>query len=230
MPGRDCNDPANDALGDYADPYAVPLGQGAQLIMLDTSNTPGAAIPPEDHRAAEYRDLYAKMDGLARTAPYNIVVSHHPVLGVAAHIDKASGQPKVDGGNLGLQSAFGSENPWMFPASVKLLLAGHVHVWTQLSFSSPHPSQFIAGFGGTQEDIVPLPRTLPADANIAPGAVADRFSSWVDGFGFMTMARTGPESWDIEIHDVNGKVVNRCKAEGRQSSCEIPQVVAPKRP
>jgi hypothetical protein len=118
----------------------------------------------------------------------------------------------------------------MFPASVKLLLAGHVHVWTQLSFSSNHPSQFIAGFGGTQEDIVPLPRTLPADVNIAPGAVADHFSSWVDGFGFMTMERTGPESWDIEIHDVNGKVVNRCKAEGRQSSCEIPQVVAPKRP
>ncbi len=46
----------------------------------------------------------------------------------------------------------------------------------------------------------------------------------------MTMVRTGPESWDIEVHDVNGKVVNRCKAQGRQSSCELPQVVAPNRP
>jgi hypothetical protein len=125
---------------------------------------------------------------------------------------------------------FGSQNPRMFPPSVKLLLSGHVHVWTQLSFSSLHPSQFIAGFSGTQEDIVPLPRTLPADVNVAPGATVDRFSSWVDGFGFMTMARTGPESWDIEVHDVNGKVLNHCTAQGRQSSCDLPQVVAPNRP
>jgi hypothetical protein len=230
VPGRDCNEEANDKIGDYTDPYAVPLGGGAQLIVLDSSNAPGSAIPPDDYMAAQYRDMYAKMDGLARLAPYNIMVAHHPVLGVAAHIDKQTGKPKIDGGNGGLQSVFSGQNPWLFPPGIKLLLAGHVHVWAQLSFSSPHPTQFIAGFSGTQEDIVPLPRTLPADVNVAPGAVVDRFSSWVDGFGFMTMVRTGPESWDIEIHDVNGKVLNRCKAEGRQSSCDLPQVVAPSRP
>ena len=230
IPGRDCNEEANDKVGDYTDPYAVPLGGGAQLIMIDSSNTPGDAIPPDDYRAAQYRDLYAKMDGLARLAPYNIVVDHHPVLGVAAHMDKKTGERKVDPGNGGLQSVFSGQNPWLFPPSVKLLLSGHVHVWTQLSFSSPHPTQFIAGFSGTQEDTVPLPRTLPDNTYVGPGVTVDKFSSWVDGFGFMTMVRTGPESWDIEVHDVNGKVVNRCKAQGRQSSCELPQVVAPNRP
>lgn len=230
VPGRDCNDPANDKIGDYDDPYAVPLGGGAQLIMIDSSNTDADAIAPDDYKAAEYRDLYAKMVGLARLAPYNIMVDHHPVLGVAAHMDKKTGERRIDSGNLGLQSVFSGQDPWLFPSSIKLLLSGHVHVWEQLSFKSPQPTQFVAGFSGTQEDIVPLPRSLPDDVYVAPGAAVDRFSSWVDGFGFMTMARTGPESWDIEVHDVNGKVVNHCKAEGRQSSCDLPQVVQPNRP
>ena len=230
VPGHDCNNPADDKIGDYSDPYAVPLGGGAQLIMLDSSNTSASAIPPDDYAAAQYRDMYAKMDGLARMAPYNIMVEHHPILGIAAHMDKTTGQPRLDSGNLGLQSVFSGQTPWLFPPSIKMLLAGHVHVWEQLSFSSPQPTQFVAGFSGTQEDIVPLPRTLPDNAYVAPGATIERFSSWVDGFGFMTMVRTGPESWDIEVHDVNGKVVNRCKAKGRESSCELPQVVAPKRP
>ncbi|MGZ3275143.1 MAG: metallophosphoesterase [Caulobacteraceae bacterium] len=230
VPGRDCNDPANDKVGDYTDPYAIPLGGGAQIIMLDSSNTPGDAIPPDDYRAAQYRDMYAKMDGLARMAPYNIVVDHHPVLSATAHLDKDTGKPKIEGGNGGLQSVFSGQNPWLFPPTVKMLLAGHVHVWEQVSFSSPHPTQFVAGFSGTQEDIVPLPKTLPDSVYVAPGAAVERFSSWVDGFGFMTMVRSGPESWDIEIHDVNGKVLNHCKAEGRKSSCDLPQVVAPSRP
>jgi len=230
LPGRDCDQEANDKIGDYDDPYAVPLGGGAQLIMIDSSNAPGDAIPPDDYRAAQYRDMYAKMIGLARLAPYNIVVDHHPVLGVAAHMDKKTGERKIDGGNGGLQSVFSGQDPWLFPPSIKLLLSGHVHVWEQLSYKSPHPTQFIAGFSGTQEDIVPLPKALPDSVYVAPGAEIDRFSSWVDGFGFMTMVRTGPESWDIEVHDVNGKVVNHCTASGRQSSCDIPQVVAPPRP
>jgi hypothetical protein len=230
VPGRDCNAPANDKVGDYDDPYAVPLGGGAQLIMIDSSNTSADAIAPDDYRAARYRDLYAKMVGLARLAPYSIMVDHHPVLGVAAHMDKKTGERRVDSGNLGLQSVFSSQDPRLFPPSIKLLLSGHVHVWEQLSFKSPQPAQFVAGFSGTQEDIVPLPKVLPDSVYVAPGAEVDRFSSWVDGFGFMTMVRTGPESWDVEVHDVNGKVVNRCKAQGRQSSCELPQVVAPSRP
>ena len=45
LPGRDCNDAANDDIGDYSDPYAVPLGGDAQLIVLDTSNTSAWIIP-----------------------------------------------------------------------------------------------------------------------------------------------------------------------------------------
>jgi hypothetical protein len=226
--GRDCIAEADDGVGDYDDPYAVPLGRGAQIIVLDSSNTSKDALDPASHEAAQYRDMYAKFDALAAKAPYSIMVEHHPILAFAAHQKKKTGEIVLDPGNPGIQSVFGAINPKFTPPNVKLLLAGHVHVWEQLSFSSDHPSQIVAGFSGTQEDIVPLPRTLPADAIVAPGAKVDSFSSWVDGFGFMTMERIGAERWKVEAHDINGKVVNRCTITGRHSVCETPQVIVPK--
>jgi hypothetical protein len=109
-----------------------------------------------------------------------------------------------------------------------MALSGHVHVWEQVSFSSPHPTQFVTGFSGTEEDVVPIPPVLPADASVAPGAAVEAFSSWVDGFGFMTLTRTGPKTWDVEVHDQNGDVVNHCKVTGRRSKCDVARVSGPK--
>ena len=69
---------------------------------------------------------------------------------------------------------------------------------------------------------------MPANVAVAPGAVAAAFSSWVDGFGFMTMLRNGPDKWDVEVHDINGKVVNLCKIHGKDLACDTPQVQVPK--
>ena len=84
---------------------------------------------------------------------------------------------------------FGAVNPLLVPPHVDAMLSGHVHVWEQLSFSSLHPTQIIAGFSGTSEDTVPLPETLPPGMEPAPGAIVDHFSSWVNGFGYMTLER-----------------------------------------
>ena len=223
--GRDCNDAAHDDEGDYSDPYAVPLGQGAQLILFDSSNTSGGPLAPDDVRMARYRDTYAKIEALARRAPHNMLADHHPLLAYAA-ITAKGGETKILGGNGGLQSAFGAVNPNLAPAQVDLLLSGHVHVWEALSFSSAHPAQIVAGFSGTQEDIVPLP-SAPPPQPVAPGAVVAAMSSWVDGFGFMTLTRTGPAAWRAEVRDVEGAVVNTCQIKGARLSCEKAQVSHP---
>ena len=220
--GRDCNDAANDSVGDYSDPYAVPLGQGSQLIMFDSSNTPNKPLSPDDVRWARYRDAYAKIDALSHNAAHNILVDHHPMLAFAATNKK--GVFKLNPGDAGLQSAFGSLNPQLVPAKVDLLLSGHVHVWEALSFAAPYPAQIVTGFSGTQEDIVPLPATLPPGATPAPGAVVQAMSSWVDGFGFMTLTRRGADRWMAEIHDVDGAVVNTCEIEGPHLTCAVGQV------
>ena len=226
--GRDCDDAKDDDIGDYDDPYAVPLGDGGQIIVVDSSNTANGPLKPDSRAAAAFRSDWAKYQALAAKAPNSIMADHHPLLALAAS-DKG-GNLVLNPGNGGLQSVYGAFSPTFTPPNVKMLLSGHVHVWEAISFSSPHPLQFVAGFSGTQEDIVPLPRVPPANASVAPGAVMDTFSSWVDGFGFMTMTRFGPDGWDVEVHDVNGKVVNHCKVTGKKAVCDTPQVLAPARP
>lgn len=223
--GQDCNDAANDNIGDYSDPYAIPLGGDAQLIMLDTANTAGKPIPEGDIREVKYRDMYHKLEALSQNASYSIGVNHHPILGFAAKKDK-QGNIKLLSGNEGLQSVFSKINPLMLPPRVNAMLSGHVHLWQEVSFSSPHPTQFVAGFSGTQEDTVPLPATLPVGATPAVGAVVDHFSSWVSGFGYMTMERTSTTSnqWLVRVWDRKGKQVNTCHIEGKNSVCDIGQV------
>jgi hypothetical protein len=189
---------------------------------MDSSKTTNSPIKPDSHMGAEYRDAYAKYDALAAKAPYSIMVAHHPVLGPAAGISK--GQMQLYPGNVGLQSVWGPIKSNFTPANVKMLLAGHVHLWEALSFSSDHPAQFVAGFSGTQEEEVPVPPVLPAGYEVAPGAVVADYSSFTVGFGFMTMYRNGPDKWDIEVHDVDGKVINLCKVNGSKSVCDIQRV------
>jgi len=117
----------------------------SQFIVLDTSNTPGGVIKPGDIRQIKYADMYRKLDALSQQAGYNIGVNHHPILGFAAKEDK-NGKISLNPGNGGLQSVFGAINPLYLPPRVNAMLSGHVHVWEEISFSSPHPTQFVAGF------------------------------------------------------------------------------------
>jgi hypothetical protein len=65
LKGRDCNAAADDDSGNYSDPYAVPIGQATQLLVLDTANTTWKGLKPGDTGYAKYQDLYRKLDALA---------------------------------------------------------------------------------------------------------------------------------------------------------------------
>lgn len=221
--GRDCDLPANDGVGDYSDPYAVPLGGSAQLIVFDSSNTSHKGLPKTDPRRAIYADTWRKVAALARNANYNIAVDHHPLFGFGAMAAK-DGSIKLFGGDAGLLDAFGDMDSGIMPREVSMVLSGHVHLWEQVSFSSGHPTQFISGFSGSAEDILPLPAKVEPGQMPAPGAVVEHMSSWIDGFGFMTMERTGADTWNVGVWDRDGKQRNSCKVSGRKSVCEVAQV------
>ena len=213
-----CNEARHDPLGDFSEPYAVPLGGGAQLIVIDTSSTTYKGLSRSDPRMGKFADMYYKMAALARGANHNLVVNHHPMLSVGA-LRAADGTVKLFAGDAGLQDAFGAINPGLLPPGINAMLSGHVHLWEQVSFSTSHPSQFVSGISGTVEDTVPLPALLPAGTAPAPGAVVDQFSSWVDGFGFMTLERSGPVDWLIKVWDLRGQVRNTCTLHGSKSVC-----------
>jgi len=222
-PGQDCVDPENDAAGDHTAPYAVALGGGDQLIMMDTAAAPNKALSPEDPKAALFAGDWDAMAVLAARRPRSFMVNHQPILAFAA-VKGSDGLPALRPGNLALQSVYQRKSPDLVPPGVQTLLSGHVHVWEALSFKGDLPSQFVTGFSGTQEDIVPLPETLgPTDAP-APGAAPAAFSSWVDGFGFMTLERRGRGSWSVQVRNVAGAVVNTCAIKGRRTTCALRQV------
>jgi hypothetical protein len=223
-PQNSCDDPAQDVQGDYTDPYAVPLGGGAQLLVFDSANTSYKGFKAGDVRLEKYADTYRKIEALAKRAAHTIAVDHHPLYGFGASEDKKTGQITLFGGDAGLIQTFGAIQPRLLPANVDLLLSGHVHLWEQVSFSSDHPTQFVSGFAGTAEDIVPLPATVPPGTTPAPGAIVEAMSSWIDGFGFMTMERRGADRWEVVVHDRDGRERNTCTVEGRRSRCALPQV------
>ncbi len=216
-PARDCADPARDFETDYSAPYAVSLGGGAQVIVLDMASAGEKPLAADSPRAAQFRQSYAQMETLAKGAGFNIVANHKPLLGFGAEGQGA--EVKLRPGNQGAQSVFLTQNPNLFPDSVQLLLAGHTHIWEQVSFASPHPSQFITGFSGTLEDVPNVGATLPAGASPAPGAIPDHFSVWSGQFGYMTLERRATDRWSATVWDVKGQIVRRCEIVGRKSAC-----------
>lgn len=220
-PAANCDDPRADERADYTDPYAVPLGGDAQLIVFDSANTDWKGFREDDVRIERYADTWRRIDGLAGRRRYNIAVDHHPLYAFGASRDEATGAITLFGGDAGLTQVFGRFDPRLLPPSIDMLLSGHVHLWEQTSFASGHPTQFVAGFAGTAEDIVPLP---PAGQAPAPGATVEAMSAWIDGFGFMTMERTGPATWHVVVHDRDGRARNTCTVTGRHSRCAVPQV------
>ncbi|MGJ7917291.1 metallophosphoesterase [Massilia sp. LXY-6] len=223
-PETTCDDPAHDGIADYTDPYAVPLGGDAQLLVFDSANTSYKGFKAGDLRLDRYADTYRKLASLAGRVRHSIAVDHHPLYGFGAQQDQQTGAVTLFGGDAGLIQTFGAIQPRLLPEGVEVLLSGHVHLWEQVSFASDHPTQFVSGFAGTAEDIVPLPASLPAGTVPAPGAVVEAMSSWIDGFGFMTMERRAADRWDVVVHDRDGRERNSCKVEGRRSRCALPQV------
>jgi hypothetical protein len=219
QPNRDCNRAENDAMGDAASVYAVPIGGGVRIIVADLATTPDKPIETTDPRFAQFAAAHDAIRDLAQGAIFNFVVTHKPILGVAATGKEGAVALRI--ATVGTQSVFASRDADILPASIDAVLSGHVHLWEQISFPSRYPSQFITGFSGTVEDVVPLPARLPNGFSPAPGVVPDAFASWVDGFGYMTLERRGPRKWRAIVWSVDGGMINRCTLYGRRSLCGL---------
>lgn len=220
-----CNDPADDTIGNYSEPYAVPLGRAAdaQVLVFDSSWTSVRPYATTDLEYRMYRPQLEQLFALGERMPRNLFVSHHPVLGFAAN-PRDSQNPFP--GNAGLQSVLAPLYPFLFPQHVEAVISGHNHLLEVVSFSTPHPPQFITGNGGDWLD-QPFPAPFPAGKQPAPGAaVAQMISS--ARFGFMTMERDG-DGWSMRAWDAAGKAIATCTLRARKASC-APVVELPSNP
>lgn len=219
LAGRDCNLAAQDQQGDFSAPYAVPLGGGSQLIMFDSSKVPGKALNPADPIYATYAAQFREVDRLAQQASFSMLVEHHPILGFAPVKGKVDAV-EVKISEPAMQSVLKDLHPQrLFDPHVQLLLAGHVHLFEAITFSTDHPMQIVSGNGGSSPD-VDLPATLPAQTTPFAGAVIDHFNS-TSRSGFMTMERSAVTSsvWTIRSWDQFGQLMTTCVVSRDSKTC-----------
>jgi len=212
----DCNDPADDDIGDFSEPYAVPLGTGSdtQFIVFDSSRVGVSPLAPESDMYSNYRAQFARAFALGARRSNTFFMSHHPVLAFAPNPSKPESPYP---GNAGLQSVLQTLEPVaLFPPDVKALISGHVHLFEVVSFSTPHPAQFVSGFGGDWVD-TPLPLPLAANLTPAPTAIVSAIVA-TNRFGFMTMQRDGTR-WTMIARDFDGKTMTTCGLNQRRADC-----------
>jgi hypothetical protein len=217
-PGQDCNAAADDASGDYSEPYAVPLGStddaDTQFIVFDSSLVGVRPLPAGDPMHVAYRAQLERAFALVARRPNAFFMNHHPVLAFAPNPARPDAPFP---GNGALQSVLGALRPTvLFPPEVKALLAGHVHLFEVVSFSTPQPAQFVSGNGGDWID-TPLPSALPAGTTPMPGAVIASLVA-TNRFGFMTIERDGAR-WRMVAHDARGVPMISCTLFERRATC-----------
>jgi calcineurin-like phosphoesterase family protein len=175
---------------DDTGPYVVPIG-GPVIAVVDSSPASDDSAPPAD--VARYA---AQLDQLAAMTPaYTWLATHRPVWGVD------SWEGKLSFGNQTLQAAMRGR----LPASVALLLAGHVHLFEGLAFEPRRPPMLLVGNGGTALD---APITQSLVGMTLDGATLTTAKT-LSTFGYVTMEPVG-SNWRAIVHDVEGRVLTEC--------------------
>lgn len=212
-PGRSCNDPINDPIADFTEPFAVSLGQGTQIVVFDSAAVSGRPYAAGDAALLRYRDRLAAATALAARRPHNFFVNHHPVL---AFSGSADGAPRP--GVAGLQSAMQLDHPGrLFDASIDWVVGGHYHLFEVLDFKSPHPGALVVGNSGSAaEGWIDPARALAFQP--LPGAVVGHLLTH-EGFGYSVLTRRA-EGWRLNAYDTQGRVVTQCELAGTQLDCK----------
>lgn len=221
-PHTDCNVAADDAIGDYSEPYAVPLGSTAdadtQLVIFDSSRVAAVPIRPGDQMFENYHAQYERAFALAGNRAHTFFVNHHPVLGFTTNPFRPAAP---DPGNQALQSVLAAVAPGIqFPTGVEALISGHVHLFQAVSFTSGQPPQFVAGNGG--DWLAAALVSVQPGVSPAPGATVSTVTA-SNRFGFMTMERRAV-AWQVTAWDRDSRAVTVCTVLARQMTCAPPSV------
>jgi len=182
------------------EPYAVEI-PGLQFLVLNTSAA-GATPPPD------YTQAYEDLNGLAAAKPApSWLLSHHPLW---AFLESNSQLIPVTGN---LQA--NSNNT--LDANVKLVMAGHIHLFEALAFQQdvPRAPSVVAGMSGTKLDPPinkPLVGQTVAGATVSQASTSDRFA--------YAIFEPKDKGWRMTVHDTEGKAVMVCEIAGATLGCK----------
>jgi hypothetical protein len=184
------------AEADITAPYAVPLGSKLQLIVVDTATASDTKAPP--NLVAAYSSEVEQVAELSSQKPQNWLVMHHPLLGY--------GYGSVTGyhsSNTTLMSAWQARNhPDFMPASISLVIEGHIHTFELNRFAGAQPLSLLTGFAGSALESE-FPKNLPAHFEVIPGIEITE-SLHDHDFGY-TVLEENNGKWTLLQKDILGK-------------------------
>lgn len=216
---KSCDLAANDNTANYNDPYAVPVGGDAQVIVFDSARSTAAALDP--NKPADQFAFNAYQAQLQQVASltsnpgvFSIFANHHPILGYAPI---AGGNPA--GGQASLLSVMSTLNGTAYyPPNIGMAVHGHVHDFQAINFATGQAPTIVAGIGGDNLD-ASLPDPFPFAIGPAAGATPDMIAH-DNAFGFLMMERAG-SSWQIKAYKIDGTLLTTCALLGnKRLSCD----------
>lgn len=182
-------------------PYDVALG-GINLVVMDNADAVDRGA--DDALVRTYQGDFAALSKLASGPSW--LAMHHPIWGV---VRVKLGM--VVGGNTTLESA---EDEAGLPASVALMLAGHIHTFEAINYAGNLPPQLIVGEGG--DTLADAPPDLSGQT-IGTAKIADGFS--LPGWGFLLMTREAQDRWHVDVYDAAGARERSCTIAARRIDC-----------
>jgi hypothetical protein len=191
--------PVRPGCVDRTEPYRLAAG-GLDLLLFDGADADDFLSPPD--KVAAYAAQLAPF--LATAPPHSWLVTHRPVWAMA------------QGDLVGLttnqteQAAIRGH----IPATLDLVLSGHLHDFISYEFGPERPAQLIVGTGG--DKLLPLGTAPIVGAEIDGMAVRRGFA--IERFGYFIMERDGA-GWDGTLYAPDDAVIARCRIAGRAIDC-----------
>lgn len=192
-------------------PYAVPLGEGLQWLVMDSTAVSEHQPRPGNPAVERYVEQFAMVSRLATQAPYNWLMMHHPILGYG-YLPLLGFEPA----NPTLSAALEQQHyPSWTPEGIQLVLQGHVHTFELSSFQGAMPLGLIAGIGGSMLE-PDFPAWVPGKAAVAPG-VNLAHSVNDQHYGYLVLDELSPGQWQMTEKSPEGQVRRRCQLALSQS-------------
>lgn len=102
----------------------------------------------------------------------------------------------------------------LFPAGIRMLVAGHIHFFQAVDFAGHAPPQLVVGTGG--DNLSPIPPMSVAGSQINGKTVAA--ASAYSGFAYMVWDRSAT-GWTGTLFGFDGTAIDKCLLNGRSLLC-----------
>jgi hypothetical protein len=188
-----------------SDTFAVDLG-GPTLFVVDSSDTEDFLT--SDDNVARFA---ARLGAVGSRPGGSWIVTHRPFWN-SSRLGDLVADGLVNATERAAAKARGL-------AGVGLILSGHVHNFTSVSFGAARPPQLVVGTGGDTLDMDDAPPAASGRASVG-GLTADIFT--MGRFGYFVFDRRG-ENWIGNFYDARDRVAAACVLRGRALVCRAPK-------